>query len=72
MTLFNLKIKSHVIKNEVFKRPSANTLHIMDVYGKLYTQHDIKEGQNSINLAGFPTGILIFAVGDQRFKVLKE
>jgi hypothetical protein len=44
----------------------------MDVYGKLYTQQTISEGQNTINLSALPTGILIFVVGDRRFKVLKE
>ncbi|MBK7634631.1 MAG: T9SS type A sorting domain-containing protein [Saprospiraceae bacterium] len=51
---------------------SATTLRIMDVYGKLYTQQTISEGQNTINLSALPTGILIFVVGDRRFKVLKE
>jgi len=51
---------------------SATTLRIMDVYGKLYSHQVISEGQNTINLSEFPSGILIFAVGDQRFKVLKE
>ena len=48
------------------------TLQIMDVYGRLLTKQDISEGQNTINLPALPAGILIFAVGDQRFKVLKE
>jgi hypothetical protein len=52
--------------------PSATTLSIMDVYGKLYTKRDISEGQNSINLSEHPAGILIFVVGDQRFKVLQK
>jgi hypothetical protein len=37
---------------------------------KLFSES--QKGQNTINLSEFPTGILIFAVGDQRFKVLKE
>jgi hypothetical protein len=48
------------------------TLQIMDVYGRLLNTEDISEGQNTINVSELPTGILIFAVGDQRFKVLKE
>ncbi|HMT55066.1 MAG TPA: T9SS type A sorting domain-containing protein [Saprospiraceae bacterium] len=48
------------------------TLQIMDVYGRLLNKQDISEGQNTINLSEFPTGILIFVVGNQRYKVLKE
>ncbi|MBK6331219.1 MAG: T9SS type A sorting domain-containing protein [Bacteroidetes bacterium] len=48
------------------------TLQIMDVYGRVLTKQDLSEGQNTINLSEHPSGILIFAVGDQRFKVLKE
>jgi hypothetical protein len=44
----------------------------MYVYGKLYSQQDISEGQNTINLTELPSGILIFVVGDQRYMVLKE
>jgi hypothetical protein len=48
------------------------SMQIMDVYGRLLLNRDIYDGQNTINLAELPTGILIFVVGDQRFKVLKE
>jgi len=44
----------------------------MGVYGKVLKRQDISKGQNRINLAELPTGILIFVVGDQRYKVLKE
>jgi hypothetical protein len=44
----------------------------MDVYGKVLSKHDISDGQNTIDLAELPAGILIFVVGDQRYKVLKE
>jgi hypothetical protein len=51
---------------------APTSLQIMDVYGRVLTKEDISEGQNTINLAGLPSGMLIFVVGDQRFKVLKE
>jgi hypothetical protein len=44
----------------------------MDVYGKVHSKQEISEGQNTINISGLPSGILIFVVGDQRYKVLKE
>jgi len=46
------------------------TLQIMDVYGRVLSKQDISEGQNTINLSQLPTGILIFVVGNQRYKVL--
>lgn len=48
------------------------SIQIFDVYGRVLSKQEIQEGQNTINLAELPTGILIFVVGDQRFKVLKE
>ncbi len=61
------------VTSEVTITTTASTsLQIMDVYGRVLTKQDISEGQNTINLAELPTGILIFVVGDQRFKVLKE
>jgi len=51
---------------------APTSLQIMDVYGRVLTKEDISEGQNTINLAGLPSGMLIFVVGDRRFKVLKE
>jgi hypothetical protein len=69
----NIKIYPNPTTSEVtVYAPSATTLRIMDVYGKLYSHQAISEGQNTINLSELPTGILIFVVGDQRFKVLKE
>jgi hypothetical protein len=47
-------------------------LQIIDVFGRVLTEHYISEGQNTINLSTIRTGILIFVVGDQRFKVLKD
>ncbi|MBK8627033.1 MAG: hypothetical protein IPN86_16130 [Saprospiraceae bacterium] len=47
-------------------------MQIMDVYGRLLLNRDISDGQNSINISALPSGILIFVVGDRRFKVLKE
>jgi len=52
--------------------PEQTTVQIMDVYGKLVSHHYLTEGQNIINLSQLPSEILIFAVGNQRFKVLKE
>ena len=46
------------------------TLQIMDVNGRLLNKQDISEGQNTINLSQLPTVILIFVVGNQRYKVL--
>ncbi|MBK8627777.1 MAG: T9SS type A sorting domain-containing protein [Saprospiraceae bacterium] len=48
------------------------SVQIMDVYGRLLLNRDISEDQNTINLSEIPTGILIFVVGYQRYKVLKE
>jgi hypothetical protein len=48
------------------------SVQVMDVYGRLLVNRDISDRQNTINLSELPTGILIFVVGDQRFKVLKE
>ncbi len=48
------------------------TLQIIDVYGRVIRRQDLSEGQNTINLSELPTGILIFVVGDQRYKVLKK
>jgi hypothetical protein len=44
----------------------------MDVYGKVLSKHGISDGQNTINLSELPSGIIIFVVENQRFKVLKE
>jgi len=48
------------------------TLQIMDIYGRVLISQNIPEGQNTINLSELPAGILIFMLGDQRYKVLKE
>jgi hypothetical protein len=48
------------------------TLQIMDVYGRVLINQNIPEGQNTINLSELPVGILIFMLGDQRYKVMKE
>jgi len=69
----NINIYPNPTTSEVtIKVPAATTLRIMDVYGKLYYHQVISEGQNTINLSELPSGILIFVVGDQRYKVLKE
>ncbi len=49
-----------------------SSMQIMDIYGRVLLKQDISEGQNTINLSTIPTGILIFVVGDQRYRVLKE
>lgn len=51
---------------------SPASLQIIDVQGKILSKQTISEGQNTINLAGLPKGVLIFMVGNQRFKVLNE
>lgn len=48
------------------------SVQIMDVYGRLLLNRDISDGQNTINISALPSGILIFVVGDQRYRVLKE
>lgn len=48
------------------------SLQITDVYGRILLNQDISDGQNTINISALPSGILIFVVGDQRYKVLKE
>jgi hypothetical protein len=45
---------------------------VMDVYGSLLLNRNISDRQNTINISALPTGILIFEVGDQRYKVMKE
>jgi hypothetical protein len=69
----NINIYPNPTSSEVTVNTSEpTTLQIMDVYGRLLTIQDITEGQNTINLSELPTGILIFVVGDLRYKVLKE
>lgn len=48
------------------------SVQVMDVYGRLLINRDISDGQNTLNISALPSGILIFVVGDQRYKVLKE
>ncbi|MBL0026501.1 MAG: T9SS type A sorting domain-containing protein [Saprospiraceae bacterium] len=45
------------------------SLQIMDIYGRVLSKQDLSEGQNTINLAELPKGILIFVVGEQRYLV---
>ena len=47
-------------------------LQIFNVYGRVLSKQDISVGQNTINLADLPTGILIFVSENQRYNVLKE
>jgi len=42
-------------------------------YTRVLPKRDISEGQNTLNLEQqLPSGMLIFVVGDRKFKVLKE
>lgn len=52
--------------------PSENTLQIMDVFGKSYRNQNISEGLNTIDVADLPAGILIFKIGVQVQKILKN
>ena len=69
----NINIYPNPTSSEVTITTSAPaTLQIMDVYGRILTKQDISEGQNAINLSELPTGILIFVVGDQIYRVFKK
>ena len=48
------------------------SVQVMDVYGRVLINQYLSERQNTINLAELPSVILIFVVGDRKFKVLKE
>ncbi len=52
--------------------PEQTSLQIIDMCDRVIRRQAISEGQSTINLSELPTGMLIFVVGDQRFKVLKE
>lgn len=80
-------IKSVLVKEEsnditIYPNPASSEvtiystqpteLQVLDVYGRLLKSQNISEGSNTINLAGIPTGMLFFIVGNQRFKVVKE
>ena len=47
-------------------------MQIFDVYGRVLKTQDVSKGQITVEISELPTGILIFVVGDQRYKVLKE
>ena len=47
-------------------------MQIFDVYGRVLKTQDVSEGQITVEISELPTGILIFVVGDQRYKVLKQ
>lgn len=51
---------------------ASTSLQVMDVFGRLLKRQDISEGQNTLNLSALPSGILIFVVGDQRYRVFKK
>lgn len=48
------------------------SVQVMDVYSRVLTKEDISEGQNTVEISELPSGILIFVVGNQRYKVFKE
>ena len=52
--------------------PSHNTLQIMDVFGKSLINQDLSEGLNTIDVVDLPDGILIFKIGDQIQRILKN
>ena len=45
---------------------------IVDLIGRILKKQTISKDQNTVDLSELPSGILIFVVGDQSFKVLKE
>ena len=69
----DVRIYPNPVSDEVtISTTEPTSVQVIDVYGRLLIKEDISKGQNTINLPGLPSGILIFAVGDQRYKVLKE
>jgi hypothetical protein len=45
------------------------SMQIFDVYGRLLLNRGISDGQNTLNLSKFPSGILILVVGDKQYLV---
>jgi hypothetical protein len=45
---------------------------VADMMGRVLKKVTIGKDQNIINLVEFPSGMLIFVIGDQRYRVLKE
>ncbi len=45
---------------------------VVDMLGRVVKKVTIGKDQNTVNLSEFPSGLLIFVVGDQRYKVFKE
>ncbi len=60
------------ISEVIISTTEPTSVQVMDMYGRLLINQIISEGQNTIDISALPTGILIFVVGDRRYKVLKE
>jgi hypothetical protein len=68
-----LSIYPNPAMSEVTISSSQETkLEMSDFLGPKMSQQAISEGQSTIDLTDLPSGMLMFVVGDQRFKVLKE
>jgi hypothetical protein len=70
----DVRIYPNPAKSEVtIQTSNLSTLQIIDVYGRILSnQQLITEELSTVNLSEFPSGILIFVIGDQRIRVLKE
>jgi hypothetical protein len=72
MVILVLLFPSDISSEVTIITKDQTTLQILVVYGRELRKKDVFDGQNSINLSGLPSGILIFVVRDLRYKVLKE
>lgn len=52
--------------------PNNTNLTITDIYGRTAKTLSIIEGENSIDIKELPSGFYIFALGDRKYRVLKE
>jgi len=58
--------------NEVTLSVTGETeVSVVDMMGRVLKKVTIGKDQNIINLVEFPSGMLIFVIGDQRYRVLK-
>jgi hypothetical protein len=48
------------------KTSNLSTLLIIDVYGRILRNQLLTEELSTVNLSEFPSGILIFVIGDHR------
>ena len=51
---------------------ASTSVQVMDVYGRVLTKQDISEGQNTINLSAFPSGVYHVGINNQRIKLIKS